>query len=113
MKRPLTKLGGQALAALGALGFLLGGGTIAYHLMEGWSWISSFYFCVVTLTTVGYGDLTPTSDATRLFTALYLLFGAAAALAALGLIGSTYLERRGAKLDARREEHNNGKNGGP
>jgi hypothetical protein len=36
-------------------------GTVVFHLLEKWSWIDSFYFTVITLATVGYGDLTPTT----------------------------------------------------
>ncbi len=54
---------------------LLVTGTIVYHLLENWSWVDSLYFSTVALTTVGFGDLTPTSDAAKLFTVVYLLSG--------------------------------------
>ncbi len=54
---------------------MLGMGTVFYHHFEGWSWVDSFYFSVTTLTTVGFGDLHPTTDLTKIFTALYLFFG--------------------------------------
>ncbi len=50
-------------------------GTVVYHVLEGWSFIDSFYFSVVTLATVGYGDLHPTTDAAKLFTVAYILVG--------------------------------------
>ena len=34
-------------------------GTVTYHVLEGWSFLHSPYFSVVTLATVGFGDLTP------------------------------------------------------
>ena len=40
-------------------GVLLLTGTLFYWRFEDWSIIQSLYFCVVTLTTVGFGDLTP------------------------------------------------------
>ncbi len=54
---------------------LLAIGTVAYHWFEGWSWVDSLYFSAVTLTTVGYGDLSPTTDAAKLFTVLYIVSG--------------------------------------
>lgn len=48
-------------------------GTVVYHLLEDWSWVDSLYFSVVTLTTVGYGDLSPTTDLSKLFTVVYLV----------------------------------------
>ncbi len=50
-------------------------GSVFYHFVEGWSWLDSVYFSVMTLTTVGYGDLTPQSDWSKLFTILYVLTG--------------------------------------
>ena len=50
-------------------------GTLAYHWLEGWSYLDALYFCVVSLATVGYGDLTPTTPFARAFTILYLING--------------------------------------
>ena len=50
-------------------------GTLVYRWLEGWSLVDSLYFSVVTLATVGFGDLHPTTVAAKLFTVLYILFG--------------------------------------
>ena len=50
-------------------------GVIIYHWLEGWSYLDALYFCVVSLATVGYGDLTPTTPLARLFTIIYLING--------------------------------------
>lgn len=50
-------------------------GTVFYRQVEGWTWIDSIYFCVVTLTTVGYGDYAPTTDEGKIFTIFYILMG--------------------------------------
>ena len=63
----------QALAL--ALVVYVAVGVGFYAWQEGWSVADSFYFSVVTLTTVGYGDLAPTTTLTRLFTAVYLILG--------------------------------------
>ena len=60
-------------------------GTIVYMLVEGWSPLEAAYFCVVTLATVGYGDLYPTSDVGRLFTIFYIITG-------IGIIGAFVAE---------------------
>jgi len=41
--------------------FILLSGTFIYHKLEGWSWIDSLYFTTVTMATVGYGDMHPTT----------------------------------------------------
>jgi voltage-gated potassium channel len=50
-------------------------GSLFYHWAEGWTWLDSLYFSVVTLGTVGFGDLTPTTPLSKLFTIFYILNG--------------------------------------
>jgi hypothetical protein len=50
-------------------------GTGFYTLVEGLRVVDALYFSVVTLTTVGYGDFAPKTDAGKLFTAVYVLLG--------------------------------------
>jgi len=52
---------------------LLVTGTIFYVLEESWSIVDALYFCVMTMSTIGYGDLTPTSDISKVFTIVYSL----------------------------------------
>ncbi|XP_013787082.1 TWiK family of potassium channels protein 18-like [Limulus polyphemus] len=60
------------------------GGAVLFTIWENWNFLDSFYFCFVTLTTIGFGDLVPgtsvlSEDAqlTLGLGALYLLFGMA------------------------------------
>lgn len=76
----------------------LGTGTVVYHFLEGWSWVDSFYFSSVAVTTVGFGDLTPTRDASKLFTVFYIFTG-------VGIISAFIdqrLKRRGQRVATRR-----------
>lgn len=56
---------------------LIATGTVVYHLIEDWSWVDSAYFSVVAVTTVGFGDIHPSTDASKLFTIFYILSGVA------------------------------------
>jgi voltage-gated potassium channel Kch len=62
------------VAAAVALG-LLSGGAVFFHLVEHFSWVDSFYFCTMTLATVGYGDFVPHTTAGKLFDSFYVLIG--------------------------------------
>jgi hypothetical protein len=50
-------------------------GAMLFHWLEGWGWLDSFYFVVITLTTIGYGDFSPTTPATKLITIFYGING--------------------------------------
>jgi len=50
-------------------------GTLFYAKAEGWNLLDAFYFSFMTLTTVGYGDLVPTTPGSKIFTILYIVVG--------------------------------------
>ncbi len=56
--------------------FILIAGAV-FHWLEGWSWLDSIYFVVITFTTIGYGDLAPTTPLTKLITIFVGLNGVA------------------------------------
>ena len=47
---------------------LLIGSTLFYSKFEGWSAIDALYFSVMTMSTIGYGDLVPTTVMSKIFT---------------------------------------------
>ena len=62
-------------------GIALAIGVCFYMLFEKLSFVDAFYFSVVTLATVGYGDITPHTDIGKIFTAFYIVGG-------IGIIGT-------------------------
>ncbi|MEE9323041.1 MAG: potassium channel family protein [Candidatus Aenigmarchaeota archaeon] len=50
-------------------------GTVYYANVEGWSYVDSFYFSTITLTTIGFGDFVPTTPGAKIFTSIYALLG--------------------------------------
>lgn len=50
-------------------------GTIGFHLLEGWSLLDALYATVITLATIGYGDLVPKQPIGKLFTIGLVLGG--------------------------------------
>lgn len=77
--------------------FTLGLGTVVYRHIEDLSWVDSIYFSTITLTTIGYGDITPQTDAGKLFTVLYVIVG----IAIIGAFANAFIRRAA----IRRHEH--------
>ena len=67
-------------------------GTIGYMLIEDWNFIDSLYMTVITLTTVGYGEVHTLSDAGRIFSVVLMLSGVGAMFYALGVGAKILLE---------------------
>ena len=61
-------------------------GAYIYQNLEGWSFLDSIYFVVVTVTTLGYGDLVPSSSVGKVFTIFFSFFGIAMAFYMFSLI---------------------------
>ena len=111
----LAALRGLRLALLGVwrdpetkalpvvVGVLLVSGTIFYWAAEDWSLVQSLYFSVVTLTTVGYGDLTPTSDYARIFTIIYIFIGVGVLVLFLSSLAHHYIRHKVEIADHARE----------
>jgi voltage-gated potassium channel len=68
--------------------------TVFYSRFEGWGVIDSLYFSVVTLATVGYGDLVPVTPIGKVFTIIYLLVGVGVFVAMAGKIAAVAMARR-------------------
>lgn len=54
---------------------ILASGTAFYTSVEGWHWVDALYFSATTLSTVGFGDLSPETDFGKLFTVIYIFVG--------------------------------------
>ena len=77
-----------------AAGALLLTGTLVFWRFEDWTVIEALYFCVVTLTTVGYGDFSPTHPGTQIFAIVYILTGFGVLVALLTSVAEKYLEQK-------------------
>jgi voltage-gated potassium channel len=73
----------RILFALLAVTIAIGSGTVGFFLIEGWSILDSLYVAAQTVTTVGYGDLTPATRNGRIFSTIFMLAGVGVVLYAL------------------------------
>lgn len=69
-------------------------GTFVYHHLEGWNYLDSLYFSVVTLTTIGYGDFHPVTDEGKLFTIIYIVVGIGMILGFINTIQHHYAQMK-------------------
>src|SRR5262249_48350351 len=76
------------LSLAGLLAIAVLGGSVFYWQVEGLRPLNAAYLTVLTLTTVGYGDLTPETAAGKVFTAVFVLVGVGIVLAVLSSIAT-------------------------
>ncbi|RMG33362.1 MAG: hypothetical protein D6732_12260, partial [Methanobacteriota archaeon] len=50
-------------------------GVITIKIIENWTWIDSIYFVIVTISTVGYGDITPTRLISKIVSIILITTG--------------------------------------
>jgi voltage-gated potassium channel Kch len=63
-------------------------------MVEGWSAVDALYFSVITMATIGYGDLSPVTTAGKVFTMFYALLSVGVFVALAAKIGAILLEKR-------------------
>ena len=76
---------------------IIASGTVYFRLVEGWSWLDAYFFTVVTLSTVGYGNLVPVTVAGKIGTTVFILLG-------LGVF-AVAIQQFGVFAMRKREEH--------
>jgi len=82
----------RLLLAACAVVVMIAIGGVGFRFYEGFSWLDSFYVAAQTVTTVGYGDLTPLTAQGRFFAILLMLTGAGTVLYALTLLAQSVIQ---------------------
>ena len=91
LDRTASILKWRILAVGGVLVSAASIGTVGFYLIEGWPLFDSFYMAIMTLTTVGYGEVHPLSLRGRLFASLLMLVGVATVFISFAILGDTLL----------------------
>ncbi len=82
-------------------------GTAGYMLIEGWDLLDAFFMVIITISTVGYTEIHPLSDAGRIFTSVLIVVGVGTMLFGFGVFAETLAEnsfgvfRRQRQMEAR------------
>lgn len=88
LHEPLRRIAGLALLSTS----LLAVGTLGFHWIEGQPLFDSFYMTLITLTTVGYGEIFELGNAGRYFNAMLILAGFGVVFVTIGMMAESYLE---------------------
>lgn len=97
----------RILFAVAAVAIALALGTVGFYLIEGWSLRDSLYVAAQTVTTVGYGDLTPATQNGRIFSTVFMLVAVGVVLFSLtttvqAIVQSELVEQFGRRRQSRR-----------
>ena len=84
----------KAVAAFMLILMLISVGTVTYHFVEHWNYVDSLYYATITLMTINYGDIAPTTQLGRLITPFYIILGASMVLAAIATITSYFYDEQ-------------------
>lgn len=82
MQTPVRRI----LFVLGLMTVLLVFGTYGFHWVEGWTLFESFYMTLMTMTTVGYGEVHPLSMGGRIVASALMMGGVVAVFVSIGVL---------------------------
>ena len=88
-----------AVAILVALVFI---GTAGFHYIENWMWFDAFYMTLTTMSTVGYGEIHPLSQAGRIFNSFLILSSVVGAGFAIATFSQALIEFEFGKVFGKR-----------
>jgi voltage-gated potassium channel len=78
-------------------------GTSGYTIIEKWPPLDALYMTLITLTTVGFGEVHPLSPTGKVFTMILVIFGVGGAAYTVSIIGQMIVEGEIRKLLGRRK----------
>jgi voltage-gated potassium channel len=102
MNRPSVFVRARILVA--ALLTVIVSGTIFFHFVENWSWIDSYFFTVVTLSTVGYGNLVPATVLGKIGATVFIFTGLGVFAIAIRGFGEFAFHRRIERLERQEQQ---------
>jgi voltage-gated potassium channel len=82
----------RPLWGIGVLVFIVAIGVIGYRFIEGWSFIDALYMTIITITTVGFAEVHPLSEAGKVFSIFVIIGGVGGALYTLTAMVQYILE---------------------
>lgn len=86
------KVRNRILAMIGLLVFVTSYGTLGFIHLEGMNLHDAFYMTIISITTVGYGEIVPLSDGGRMFAVSTILLGVSSSGVALGILSNLVFE---------------------
>ncbi len=96
-------------AVLGLAVTILAGGTVFFHFVEKWAWLDAWFFTVVTVSTVGYGNLVPATAIGKIGTTILIFMGIGVFALLAGQIGEAAVKRRLGHLQEKEEKRSTGR----
>ena len=78
-------------------------GSTGYMAIEGWSFFDSFYMTVITITTVGYGEVQNLSEAGRFFTVVLIIVGMGIIIYIVGMFAEAMVDLQVREMLGRRK----------
>lgn len=96
----MTKTWLRALTLVATLVLIILSGTLYFAWIEGWSHLDSYFFTVVTLSTVGYGNLVPVTVAGKIGTTVFIFLGLGVFVAAVQQFGAFAMRKREEHVDS-------------
>lgn len=81
---------------------IIGVGTVFFRWAEGWSWLDAYFFTVVTLSTVGYGNFVPVTVSGKIGTTVFIFMGLGVFALVIQQIGVAAVKRRALRAASKR-----------
>ncbi len=69
-------------------------GTVFFHIVEGWTWLDSYFFTVITISTVGYGSLVPATALGKIGTTAFIFVGLGVFAVAIQQFALYHMQKR-------------------